>query len=69
MLELTIAAYTLADFGPGPRDLQAQLIAQVNQYNPRAVIVDIVYAGESDQDAALLQQTGRIKNFGLPLNC
>ena len=52
---------------PWPRDLQAQLLQQINQHNPATVVMDIIYSGETAFDQQLLQAGSNTQALALPL--
>lgn len=47
---------------PWPRDYHAQLLERINQGNPSAIGMDIIFAEKSEQDAALIQVVNAIGN-------
>ncbi|MEM7100748.1 MAG: CHASE2 domain-containing protein [Pseudomonadota bacterium] len=70
--DITIVAIddeSLHDFGPWPwdRELQAQLVTQINKLSPRSITLDIIYASKSPDDETLLRTTAQIPRLGLPL--
>jgi signal transduction histidine kinase/CHASE2 domain-containing sensor protein len=52
---------------PWPRDLQANLLATIAAYQPERVAVDIVYAGSTEHDAALVEAASQVQNLALPV--
>ncbi|MEM7080366.1 MAG: CHASE2 domain-containing protein [Pseudomonadota bacterium] len=60
---------TLFEHGawPWPRSLQAQLLGEINRYAPTTVVMDIIYAGHQQGDAALVEAAAATKQLALPM--
>ena len=66
---VAIDDHSLHELGPWPwpRDLQAELLRRISNYDPKLIAVDIVYAGETEHDAALVSAVESINTFAAPI--
>lgn len=66
---VSISDDSLHQFGPWPwrRSQQAQLLQAIESFNPRLIALDIVYAGETDDDIELVNAAAGVDHLALPV--
>lgn len=60
---------SLHKFGPWPwpRRLQAQLLNAINDHQPEAVLMDVIYTGEDADNPQLVAAAARVEQLALPM--